>query len=109
MKSVKLKATAGRTAGSGVLNLQGNLTLDCAEEILRFLREGAKKYKDVRLVCTQVAALDLSFLQLLHSYSTYQASRNADFKVELNLEPDLAQLIRTTGLAQWVDSVARPN
>ena len=56
-----------------------------------------------------MAALDLSFLQLLHSYSTYQASRNADFKVELNLEPDLAQLIRTTGFAQWVDSVARPN
>jgi len=44
MKTAKLKMSDGKTKGSGVLSLQGNLSLDNIEQVVHFFREAVGKY-----------------------------------------------------------------
>lgn len=103
IKSVKTKMTGGRRKDWGILRLQGNLTLDCADQILRFFREGAQKYKHLQVEAESVVGLDLGFLQLLQALSEAQKVRDCELSVKLKLESDLELLLRNTGFAGWLD------
>lgn len=83
--------------------LQGNLSLDCVEEIAHFFREAVERYTHLELRADEVASLDLGFLQLLHALRVEQERRGYELSVHLNLEPDLEQLLRNTGFSQWLD------
>lgn len=103
IKSVKTKMSNGRRKDWGVLRLQGNLTLDCADSILRFFREGVEKYKHLQVEASSVVGLDLGFLQLLQALGEAQKVRDGELSVRLKLESDLELLLRNTGFACWID------
>lgn len=102
MKTVKLKMASGKRKGSGVLTLQGNLTLDCVEEILHFFRDAVSRYNHLEVRAADVSSLDLGFLQLLYSLEMEQSKRDFELAVVLRLESDLEQLLRNTGFAHWL-------
>lgn len=102
-RTVKMKVSSGRDKGRGQVVLQGNLTLDCVEEVVRGLREAAQKYTSVELRAERVTGLDLGFLQLLYSLDFAMRERGGELVVRLDLEKDLEMLLRNTGFASWVD------
>lgn len=102
MKTVELKGSAGKTKGSGVLSLQGNLTLDHVEQVLKFVREAVGKYTDLRVEVREVVGIDLGFLQVLHALHAHQRERGCDLQVQLTVEPEVAALLRNTGFAHWI-------
>ena len=101
MKTVKLKASGGKAKGDGILQVQGSLTLDCVEQLLKFFREGVAKYQNIRVEATGVTGIDLGFLQLLHALDECQHARGKTLDVSLALEPEMAQLLHHAGFAHW--------
>lgn len=101
-KAVKIKMSAGREKGSGQLVLQGNLTLDSVDEVLRAFREAVQKYEGVSIRVERVSGVDLGFLQLLYALETAVKNKGGELSVRMDLEKDLELLLRNTGFGRWL-------
>lgn len=102
VKAAKIKMSAGRTKGSGQVVLQGNLTLDSVDDVLRAFREAVQKYDSLDVRVERVSGVDLGFLQLLHALQSKYLERDGEFTVRMNLEKDLEVLLRNTGFGRWL-------
>lgn len=102
MKKVNLAMEKGKRKDSGILVLEGNLTLDCVDEILHFFLEAAEKYRDLDIRVKSAEALDLGFLQLLHSLEARQKEKGAEFHIDMALEKETRQLLLATGFSRWL-------
>ncbi len=102
MKEVNLTMEKGKRKGSGILVLEGNLSLDCVDEILHFFTEAAGKYKDLDVRVKSAEALDLGFLQLLHSLEGKQREKGAEFHIDMALEKETRLLLQATGFSRWL-------
>lgn len=101
-KAAKIKMSAGRTKGSGQVVLQGNLTLDSVDEVLRAFREAVQKYDSLDVRVERVSGIDLGFLQLLHALQRTYGEHGGELSVRMNLEKDLEMLLRNTGFGRWL-------
>lgn len=106
MKTVKLKMSDGKTKGSGLLSLQGNLSLDNVEQLVHVFREAVQKYKRLSVELKEVSALDLGFLQLLWSLENEMHKKGEELEVKMTLPSELEQLLRNTGFSRWLGSAA---
>lgn len=106
MKTAKLDMSDGKKKGNGALLLQGNLSLDNIEQIVRFFREAADKYKRLSVELKEVSAIDLGFLQLLWSLENAMQERGEALEVKITLPDELEQLMRNTGFSRWLGSAA---
>ncbi len=106
MKTAKLDMSDGKKKGSGALLLQGNLSLDNIEQIVRFFREAADKYKRLSVELKEVSTIDLGFLQLLWSLENAMQERGEALEVKITLPDELEQLMRNTGFSRWLGSAA---
>lgn len=101
-KAAKIKLSAGRAKGTGQVVLQGNLTLDSVDEVLRAFREALQKYDTLEVRVERVSGIDLGFLQLLHALERAYREHGGELTVEMNLEKDLEMLLRNTGFVSWL-------
>lgn len=106
MKAAKLKMSDGKTKGSGVLLLQGNLSLDNVEQVAHFFREAVEKYKRLSVELKEVSEIDLGFLQLLWSLENEMHEKGESLEVKMMLPHELEQLLRNTGFSRWLGSAA---
>ena len=104
MKTAKLDMTDGKSKNAGLLSLQGNLSLDNVEQLLRFFREAVEKYKRLSVELKEVAALDLGFLQLLWCLENEMHERGEGIELKMSLPEELEQLLRNTGFSRWLGS-----
>ena len=104
MKTAKLKVSAGKSKDSGVLTLQGSLTLDNVDQVVRFFRESVAKYRKLTVELSEVIALDLGFLQLLWCLEHALQERGEKLVVKMSLPEEIEQLLRNTGFSRWLGS-----
>ncbi len=106
-KSLKVKAGNEGRKDWGLLRLEGNLTLDTVDEVVKVFREAQGKYKHLRVVAQKTSGVDLGFLQLLHALTVAQKVRRGELEVELTLTPELEQLFTNTGFGDWLEGKVR--
>ena len=106
MKTAKLNMSDGKEKGEGILSLEGNLTLDNVDQIVRFFREAVDKYPKLSVELSDVISLDLGFLQLLWSLEVAVQQKGDSLGVHMDLNQELEQLLRNTGFTRWLGSTA---
>lgn len=106
MKTAQLKMSDGKESGEGILSLQGNLTLDNVDQVVRFFREALEKYSKISVELSDVVSLDLGFLQLLWSLEEAVSEKGEMLRVQMSLDSELEQLLRNTGFTRWLGSTA---
>lgn len=104
MKNIELNTQAGTRKGSGVIRMEGSLTLDHAEAVASCFREAVTKYGPLHLRVKKVEDIDLGFLQLVESLRRHQQERGQDLEVEFELSVEQQRLLKSTGFGYLIES-----
>lgn len=96
LKSMPAKGSP-KGGGSVALSLQGELTIGKAKEINTFLQKNLKDYRKFNINIDNPISIDLSIIQLLHSFSISASEQQKEVVMSFNLSSDLSNLLKNSG------------
>ncbi|HYC87440.1 MAG TPA: STAS domain-containing protein [Chryseosolibacter sp.] len=81
----------------GNVMLEGDLTIAQAGQIANKLKEMLKKDESLRVTIQNVTSMDLTFIQLLYSFTKTCRQQNKKVLLDIKLNPDLELLLSKCG------------
>lgn len=101
-----LKALPAKAGGKGdnptVLSLQGELTIDYAEQLREFLMENLGKYSSFTLKINNVESIDVSAVQLLQRFNWDAAEQKKKVEFDIKLPEEHRSLLEKSGFAHFL-------
>ena len=100
--TLKSQAGKGKKSGEGIVTIQGELTINNAQQLNKFLQEGLSKYSQIEVKISSVVNIDLAAIQLLQRLwwdaKQEQKSINFDFR----LPEDFRILLERSGFESFL-------
>lgn len=106
-----LKAIPAKSGGKGdtptVLSLQGELTIDYAEQLKEFLLDNFGKYSAFTLKLNNVESIDVTAVQLIQRFywDANEQKKKVDFDIKLPEEQRV--LLEKSGFVQFLNLNAK--
>lgn len=99
---LKSQAGKGKKSGEGVIILQGELTIDNAQQLNKFLQESLSKYSQIQVKVSNVDSIDLTAVQLLQRlwWDAKQEQKSINF--EFKLPENFRILLERSGLESFL-------
>ncbi len=92
----------GKTSGDGVLILQGELTIDYAQQLKNFLMENKAKYSQIQVKVNNVDVIDLTAVQLLQRFWWDAKQEQKSISLEFKLPEDYRILLERSGFESFL-------
>ncbi|MDD4384460.1 MAG: STAS domain-containing protein [Bacteroidales bacterium] len=92
----------GKTSEVGIIIIQGELTIDNAQELKAFLLENLKKHSQIQVKINEVDSIDLTAVQLLQSFLWDAKQEQKSINFEMKLSEDHRILLERSGFETFL-------
>jgi len=97
MKQAHFILAGGDQPNHGILNIEGDLTIETAENVRQQLLDAIKQYQILDIDVKNVASFDLSFLQLIFSAHNTAIKETRNIFVKMDLPAETNNLLKSAG------------
>lgn len=87
----------GKTEGATLMTLQGELSIDNAPAIKKFLIENLAKYKSFKVRVSNVDNIDLTAIQLIQRFAWDAKEQNKEVEFDFLIPDEFSSLIQRAG------------
>lgn len=101
LKSQPMKGK-GAKEGSVLLTMQGELIIDNAATVKKFLVDSIDKYSSFKVAVSNVDNIDLSFIQLLQRFIWDLGDKGKTVDLDIKLTDEFTALLQRAGFQSFI-------